>query len=357
VLDRALELSGYGDWRRRQQHARETGRLIGVGVAAFVMLGGLGPHESARVRVDGSGHVVAVTGTSPHGQGTATAIAQIIADVLGVTPEQVTVRHGDTDLIPFGVGTYASRNAVVGGNAAHAAATAVRQKAMTLAARALEVAANDLEVVEGGIAVVGVPQRALSWGALARMAEPGQPLPDGLEPVLEATRYFTAPMATFSNGAHVAVIEVDARTGRVDVLSYTAVTDAGRIINPMIACGQIWGGVAQGLGGALEEELRYDSAGQLVTGSFMDYPMPRALDMPEVKVDFVETPSPANPLGVKGLGEAGTVGVPAALCNAVEDALRRFGVQFNVTPLTSERVWAAMQAAREADPSSDSAPT
>jgi carbon-monoxide dehydrogenase large subunit len=312
----------------------------------------LGPHESARVRVDGSGHVVAVTGTSPHGQGTATTIAQIIADVLGIPPEQITVRHGDTDLIPFGVGTYASRNAVVGGSAAHTAAIAVRQKAIAFAAHALEAAPHDLEVVDGGIAVVGVPQRALSWRALARMAEPGNPLPDGVQPVLEATRYFTAPMATFSNGVHVAVIEVNPQTGRLDVLHYTAVTDAGRIINPMIAHGQIWGGVAQGLSGALEEELRYDSTGQLVTGSFMDYPIPRALDMPDLTIDFVETPSPANPLGVKGLGEAGTVGVPAALCNALEDALRPLGIQVNATPLTAERIWAWIHAARGTEPSS-----
>jgi carbon-monoxide dehydrogenase large subunit len=338
-LERALELSGYQDWRRRQAGARAEGRLLGIGMAAFVMLGGLGPHESARLRVDATGNVVVVTGASPHGQGTATTLAQIIADELGVRPEQVTVRHGDTDLVPFGIGTYASRNAVTAGSAAYEAAVAVRAKALAIAAHALEAEPDDLGVVDGGIAVAGAPTRFISWDRLARMAEPGNRLPAGIEPVLEATRYFDAPMATFSSGVHVAVVEVDPRTGDLEILDYTAVTDAGRVINPMIARGQLLGGLAQGIGGTLSEELRYGPDGQLLTGSFMDYLVPRAPDMPVPKLAFVETPSPRNPLGVKGLGESGTVGVPAALCNALEDALEPLGVAVDATPLTPDRVW------------------
>jgi carbon-monoxide dehydrogenase large subunit len=345
-LDRALELSGYRDWRRRQEQGRAEGRLIGVGLAAFVMLGGLGPHESARLRVDATGDVVLVTGASPHGQGTATALAQIVADELGVTPEQVTVRHGDTDLVPFGVGTYASRNAVVAGGAAYEAAVAVRTKALAVAAQALETEPEDLEVVAGGIAVAGAPRRFLPWDQLARMAEPGNRLPHGVEPVLEATRYFDAPLATFSSGVHVAVVEVDPRSGELRILDYTAVTDAGRVINPMIARGQLLGGLAQGIGGTVSEELRYGADGQLLTGSFMDYLVPRAPDMPAPKIAFVETPSPRNPLGVKGLGESGTVGVPAALCNALEDALQPLGVQVGATPLTPDRIWEWMRQSR-----------
>lgn len=339
-LDLALELSGYERWRLRQADARAGGRLVGVGLAAFVMLGGLGPYESARLRVDATGNVVLVTGASPHGQGTATALAQIVADELGIRPEQVTVRHGDTDLVPFGIGTYASRNAVVAGGAAHEAAVAVRTKALAVAAEALEAAPEDLEVVDGGIAVAGMPRWLLPWDRLAHMAEPGNRLPPGVEPVLEATRYFDAPMATFSSGVHVAVVEVDPRSGDLEILDYTAVTDAGRIINPMIARGQLLGGLAQGIGGALLEELRYGPDGQLLTGSFMDYLVLRAPDMPALRLGFVETPSPLNPLGVKGLGEAGTVGVAAALCNALEDAVHPLDIQVDATPLTPDRIWA-----------------
>jgi carbon-monoxide dehydrogenase large subunit len=343
LLERALELSSYHDWRDRQREARQDGRFVGVGVAMFVMLGAFGPFESARVRMDATGQVLVTTGTSPHGQGTATAIAQVVADVFGITPEQVTVRHGDTDLIPHGVGTFASRGGVLGGSAAHEAARLVSEKAILVAARELEANPDDLVVVDGGVAVVGAPERSLPWIELVRLTAPGMPLPDGVDPVLEVTHYFDAPLCTFSGGAHVVVVEVNPKTGEISILDYSAITDAGNIINPMIARAQIVGGLAQGIGGTLFEELRYDSEGQLVTGSFADYLIPRATDVPEAKIGFIETPSPYNPLGAKGLGESGTVGAPAALCNAVEDALRPFGIQVNATPLTPDRIWELIQ--------------
>jgi aerobic carbon-monoxide dehydrogenase large subunit len=345
MLDRVLEISHYEEWRALQAEARAEGRLIGIGVATFVMLGAFGPFESARVRMDTTGEVLVVTGTSPHGQGTATAIAQIVADAFGIVPEAVTVRHGDTDLIPHGVGTFASRGGVLGGSAAHEAARLVVEKAIAVAAQRLEAGPGDVEVTEGGIAVVGAPDRFLPWTELAAAAQPGRSLPDGVEPVLEATHYFDAPLCTFSGGAHVAVVEIDPRTGQTSILDYSTVTDAGTIINPMIARAQICGGLAQGLGGALLEELRYDSEGQLLTGSFADYLVPRATDLPDVNVDFIETPSPYNPLGAKGLGESGTVGAPAAVCGAVEDALRHLGVQIDGTPLTPDRIWEKIDAA------------
>jgi aerobic carbon-monoxide dehydrogenase large subunit len=354
VLDRVLEISDYEGWRARQSHARNEGRLIGVGVATFVMLGAFGPFESARVRMDTTGEVLVITGTSPHGQGTATAIAQIVADVLGIVPEQVTVRHGDTDLIPHGVGTFASRGGVLGGSAAHGAARLVSEKALAVAAQRLEASSGDLEVVEGGVAVVGAPDRFLAWADVAAAAQPGMPMPDGVEPVLEATHYFEAPLCTFSGGAHVAVVEISPRTGEIEILDYATVTDAGTIINPMIARAQIAGGLAQGLGGALLEELRYDAEGQLVTGSFADYLVPRATDMPDVKIEFIETPSPYNPLGAKGLGESGTVGAPAAICNAVEDAVRHLGIHVDGTPLTPDRIWEMIDDATSKEAASQS---
>lgn len=347
-VDRALEVGRYQEWRelQRQERAKgEDGRLIGIGLACYVMLTGLGPHESAQVRVDQSGKVHMVTGASPHGQGTATALAQIIADQLGLTPDDVTVQHGDTAAIPFGVGTYASRNAVMAGNAAHVAAGMVKEKVLALAAQQLEVAEADLELENGTVRVKGAPQQALTLAQVAAAFAPGAAsLPDGLTPSLEATHYFLAPRATFASGAQVAVVEVDRETGRVHILDYCAVSDAGTLINPLVVDGQIHGGVAQGVGGALYEAYTYDQDGQLLSQTWMDYAIPNALQVPDMRVAHLETPSPLNPLGVKGLGEGGSMAPPPTLAAAVEDALAAYGARIHATPLTPQAVYTLMHA-------------
>ena len=339
ALDRALTLSRYRERRAEQAAERakgERGRLLGIGVAAYVLLTGLGPHEGAVLRVDATGQVLLVTGASPHGQGTATALAQIVADELGLTPGDVIVRHGDTAMIPFGVGTYASRNAVVAGSAALVAAQMVAAKARRLAAPRLEVGERDLELADGVVRVVGAPHRHLSLAELAAACAPGSPLPDGMTPGLEATHYFLAPRPTFASGLHVAVVEIDRDTGVVSIADYAAVSDAGRLINPLIVEGQIHGGFAQGLGGALYEELAYDVSGQPRTQTLLEYTMPSAEQVPPLKIANVVTPSPLNPLGVKGVGEGGALAPPAAIAAAVEDALSRFGARITSTPIRSE---------------------
>jgi carbon-monoxide dehydrogenase large subunit len=345
-LDRALEVADYGEWRQRQASERslgDQGKLLGIGLAAYVMLTGLGPHESSLLRVDPRGKLSLVTGASPHGQGTATVMAQIVADELGVAPVDVTVSHGDTDAIPFGVGTYASRNAVVAGNAAHVVATKVRDKALDLAAHLFEVARDDLEAGDGVVRVRGAPERRLTLGELAAAAAPGKPLPDGMAPSLEATHYFLAPRPTFASGLHVAVVEIDRDSFEVRLLEYAVVSDAGPLLNPLIVDGQIVGGVAQGIGGALFEELVYDEQANFVGQTLMDYCMPSAAQTPAIKVAHLYTPSPLNPLGVKGLGEGGAMAPPAAIANAVEDALRPLGVQIDSTPITPTRLSALLR--------------
>jgi carbon-monoxide dehydrogenase large subunit len=345
-LERALELADYSNWRQIQATERargEQGRLLGIGLAAYVMLTGVGPHESSLLRVDPSGKVALVTGASPHGQGTATALAQIVGDALFIAPDDVNVSHGDTDAIPFGVGTYASRNAVVAGNAAHVAALQVKDKALALAAQLLEAAPEDLEFVSGGVEVRGAPGRRLSLGQLASAAAPGKPLPEGMSPGLEATHYFLAPRATFASGLHIVVVEIDRDTLEVQVLEYAVLSDAGPLINPLIVEGQIVGGVAQGIGGALYEELAYDRQANFISQSLLDYCMPSAGQIPTVKIAHLYTPSPLNPLGVKGLGEGGAMAPPAAIANAVEDALGHLGVRIAATPITPTRLAALLQ--------------
>jgi carbon-monoxide dehydrogenase large subunit len=341
-LDRALALADYPGWRAKQAAARAEGRYLGLGVASYVLLGGLGPYESAEVRVDPSGEVVVVTGAHAHGQGTDTALAQIVADELLTLPERVTVHHGDTDQIPFGVGTYASRNAVMAGSAVAVASRMVRLKALKLAAFLLEVTEDDLELADGAFQVKGAPDRTMSLGELAAAAAPHRTLPEDMEPDLFARHYFQAPLPTFASGTQIAVVEVDAATGAVSILDYVSVNDAGPRINPTVVDGQIQGGIAQGLGGAMMEEIYYDEGAQPL-GSFLDYAVPRATDMPDVRQDHLETPSPLNPLGVKGLGEGGTLAPPAVLSAAVEDALSPLGVQVTRTPLTASNVWRLIQ--------------
>ena len=349
-LDRALELADWAGWRERQATAREEGRHLGIGLACYVLLGGLGPFEGAEVRLDPSGEVVVATGASPHGQGTDTAMAQIVADELRTAPDRVTVEHGDTDQIPYGVGTYASRNAVTAGSATAVAARQVRAKALRLAAHLLEVSEDDLELADGTVRVSGAPDRALALGELAAACAPDRSLPEGMEPGLSARHYFQAPLPTFASGVHVAAVEVMPETGDVRILDYVSVSDAGPLINPSIVDGQIQGGVAQGIGGALMEELAYDENAQ-PAGSFLDYAMPRSTDLPSIRQDHLSTPSPLNPLGVKGLGEGGALAPPPALASAVEDALAPLGVKIDRTPLSAAYVWRLCRHGAESDAS------
>ena len=337
-LDRALESIGYASWRTRQAEARAEGRSIGIGIASFVNLGGLGPYEVGDVLIDLTGRIRVITGASPHGQGLATAIAQVVAGVFDSDPTEVDVIHGDTALLPFGMGTYASRSGVMASSAALQASERVRDKMLALAGRLFEASISDLEVRDGAVQVIGSPNRRMTLAELASAAAPGSPLLGEFEPGLEARSYFDAPLCTFSSGTHIAVVEIDRELADLRILDYVVVTDAGTIINPLIADGQVVGGLAQGLGGALSEELVYDDAGQLLTTTYVDYLMPRAPDTIDARIEYVHTPSPLNPLGLKGLGETGIVGVAAAVTNAAEDALRP-DVEINSTPLSGSRLF------------------
>ena len=345
ALDVALETVGHAALRREQQAGQTEGRLLGLGLAVYAQISGNGPFEGAEVRVDGAGKVTLVTGLAAIGQGVGTALAQVVADELGVGLEDVRVVCGDTARLPFGVGTFASRAAVMGGTSTAAAAAKVRDKAVRLAAHLLEADPEDIEWVDGQARVRGAPSRMLTLAQLAQAAGPGGSRPEGMEPSLEARHYFETHASPYSYGVHAAVVEVDAETGRAQVRRYVAVSDAGRLINPSIVEGQIVGGVAQGLGGALMEELAYDPSGQLVASSLMDYALPSARDVPEVEIVHLQTPTPLNPLGIKGLGEGGAIAAHAAVANAVADALAQGNARLTHTPLRAELVHALAQRA------------
>ncbi|HZD06366.1 MAG TPA: molybdopterin cofactor-binding domain-containing protein, partial [Longimicrobiales bacterium] len=346
-LRAALDLVDYDGWRARQRQVRAEGRRIGVGISAHVEGSGYGPYEGALVRVDASGHVTIHSGSNSHGQGHETTLGQVCADALGVPVGQVRVRHGDSSLLPFGGGTNASRSAVTAGSAVHLAATKVREKATAIAAHLLEVDPADMVLERGRLFPTGAPERALDLVEVARAAAPGNPLPGGMEPGLEAEAYFVPPTVTFSSGTHVAVVEVDEELGTVKILRYVVVDDCGRALNPMIVDGQQHGGVAHGIGNALLEEAVYDEQGQLLTASFMDYLIPTTMEVPPIQVEHREHPSPLNPLGVKGCGEGGTVSVPAAVTNAVADAMHPLRLRLTEVPLTPERLVRAIREARE----------
>jgi carbon-monoxide dehydrogenase large subunit len=334
-LEKLLELIDYPAFAGEQAAARAQGRRLGLGLAFAVENNGLGPHEGARIRVEPSGRVVIATGACSQGQGHLTTLAQLAADVLAVAPEQVTVVAGDTDSIPYGTGTFASRTAVNAGNAVLIAARQVRDQALRLAGHLLEANPDDLELVDGAVRVKGASQdRQLTLAELADFASaryPGRSFPAELPVGLEATHYFTPPAVTYSNGVHAAVVEVDPSTGEVSVLRYAMVHDCGNVINPLVLEGQLQGGYAAGLGNALYEEMVYGESGQLLTGSLLDYLIPTADKVPDVRLGHLCTPSPLNPLGVKGVGESATIAVPACINNAVADAL---GIPLNATPLT-----------------------
>lgn len=340
AFERALTLAGYGELRRTQARLRSRDQVMGIGVAAYVEPSALG-WESGAVRVERTGAITVLTGSSPHGQGHETAWAQIVADVLGVAPTAVRVLHGDTRGVPPGVGTFGSRSTALGGSAVYRAAEAVRERARILAAQWLEAEPADLVLADGGFHVAGVRARRVTWAELAEAAY--RAWPPGAPPGLEATVFFQGDDEAWSFGACVAVVAVDRDTGQVGLTSLVWVDDAGRIVNPLLAEGQLHGGGAQGAGQALLEAVMYDHQGQLLTASLMDYALVRAADLPEPLLSHTVTPSPLNPLGAKGLGEAGCIAVPPAVVNAVVDALAQWGCTHLDMPLTAEKVWRALR--------------
>jgi aerobic carbon-monoxide dehydrogenase large subunit len=344
-LERALELVDYAGWRdkARQRGAHEP--LLGIGLATFTKSSGAaGDHriETARVTVEPTGQITVYTGISPHGQGNATSFAQIVADELGVPPSQVRVQHGDTAIVPFGEGTSASRGLIVGGSAIYAVVQEARQTLTQLAAQLLSCAAEAVSFEDGRVFNRQQPETQLTFAQLATAAYAGELLPAGVDRGLDFSGRYTLPNAPISFGAHAVVVEVDRETGGVKILRYVGVHDCGHIINPKLVEGQILGGIAQGLGQALSEGMVYSEEGQPLTGSLLDYAIPKATDLPHLILDTLETPSPTNPLGAKGIGSVSTVPPPAAVANAVVDALSSFGVRHLDTPLTAERIWRAM---------------
>jgi carbon-monoxide dehydrogenase large subunit len=358
TLDKALEILDYPKARAEQERARREGRLVGLGFSTFVETASTGPsprmafagHEYGAVRVEPTGRVTALTGTSPHGQGGETTFAQIIADELGVQPEDVTVLHGDTAIVPTGFGTGGSRGASVGGAALFVASQRVRDKARRIAAHLLEAAPEDIVAADGRFHVQGLPDRAVTLRQVAQAAYRAQSLPPGMEPGLEASHIFDPPDFTIPFGVYLALVEVLAETGEVRLLRFVGVDDVGTVINPMLLKGQLHGGIAQGIAQALWEEVVYDEAGQLLTGSLMEYAAPKAGDLPFFELDHTVTPTPHNPLGAKGVGEAGCVGAPQAVVNAVLDALEPLGIRALDMPLRPERLWRAIRAVASPSP-------
>jgi carbon-monoxide dehydrogenase large subunit len=336
MLEAALTTARYAEFRVEQARLRAAGVYGGIGVSAYVEGTGLGPYEGASVKLDLSGRVLVATGACSQGQGHETAFAQIAADVLGVPLDWVTVTGADTDRVAFGIGTFASRSAVVAGNAVASACQRVREQVMAGAARLLEARAEDLEMEDGQVFVRGTPASAVPLARVVQASLPTFDRPGEL--TFEATVYQHVPTVTYASAVHVAQVEVDPETGRVRLLRYVVAHDCGRLINPMIVDGQIHGGVAQGVGGGLFEELVYDETGQLLSSGFMDYHVPCADELPWIETVHLEFPSPRNPLGVKGLGEGGAISPPAALANAIEDALTPFGVEVTELPVTPRRL-------------------
>ncbi|MGH7307570.1 MAG: xanthine dehydrogenase family protein molybdopterin-binding subunit [Candidatus Rokuibacteriota bacterium] len=360
ALKRALELARYPEFRKEQEQARQQGRLIGVGVSTYIeacgpapsavagSLGaGAGLWESGQVRVHPTGAVTVFTGSHSHGQGHETTFAQLVADELGIPMEQVEIVHGDTAQIPFGMGSYGSRSACVGGSAIYKCLDKIKDKGRRIAAHLLEASEQDLVFQDGKWSVKGAPDRAKAWGEVALMAYLAHNIPQGMEPGLEATSFYDPTNFTFPFGAHVAAVEVDPETGRVKLLRYVAVDDVGRVINPMIVDGMVHGGIAQGVGQALWEHGIYSDDGQLVTATMMDYALPIASQLPSYETERTVTPSPVNPLGVKGAGETGTIAATPTVANAVIDALAGLGVTHIDMPLTAERIWTAVKAAKK----------
>src|SRR5947208_856613 len=361
AFDKLLQMLDYKKFRAEQAASRKQGRLLGIGFSTYIeacsiapskLVGALGAgaglYESAKVRVHPTGGVTVYTGSHSHGQGHETTFAQLVADELQIPIEQVDIVHGDTGAIPFGMGTYGSRSASVGGTAILMSLNKIKEKGRRIAAHLLEASPNDIEYVKGQFQVKGVPSKAVPFGAVSLTAYVPHKYPDNLEPGLEETSFYDPSNFCFPFGAHACVVEVDRDTGTVKILRYVAVDDVGKVINPMIVDGMVHGGIAQGVGQALWEGAVYDEgSGQLVTGSMMDYALPKADMLPLYETDRTVTPTPVNPLGIKGAGETGTIAATSTVVNAVVDALAPLGIDhIEAMPLTSERVWKAIQAAK-----------
>ena len=352
ALAKALEVSGYEALRKEQAEARKAGRYLGIGMASYVEICGFGPYESATVRVEQNGDVTVYTGISPHGQGQETTFSQIVADGLGVSMDVVGVNHGDTLNTPQGNGTMGSRGLAVGGGALVLAMNKVRDRAMTIAAQLLEASVDDIEIAEGSFHVRGVPDRGVSLSDIAGAAYSGD-LPSEFGAGLEATEYFRPDSETYPFGTHIAVVEVFPETGVVKLDRYFSVDDCGKIISPNLVRGQVHGGLAQGIGQALLEEMVYDGSGELITGTLNDYAIPRAFDFPMFETHHTETTTYLNPLGAKGIGEAATIGSTPATANAVIDALEPWGITHLDVPCTPEKVWRAINEASRSAAAAD----
>ena len=343
ALEKALEAAGYRQFRAEQSALRARGIHRGIGISGYVEGTAIGPYEGATVKLDLAGRVLVATGAISSGQGHETSFAQIAADALDVPLDWVTIIGGDTAAVPFGVGTFASRSAVTAGNSIADACREVRTKLTRAAAALLEAAPDDIEIEDGRVFVKGSRGSAVDLARVVQASIPTFAKPGVASPDFEASAYHHVPTVTYASAVHVAQVEVDPATGYVKLLRYVVAHDCGRVINPTIVEGQVHGGVAQGIGGALFEEMVYDDTGQLLTGSLMDYAVPKADDLPLIETVHLEFPSPRNPLGVKGLGEGGAISPPAAIANAVEDALAPFGVRVTETPVTAARIVALLQ--------------
>jgi carbon-monoxide dehydrogenase large subunit len=359
-LDKALAAFDYEARRAEQDRLRQAGRYRGIGVAAYTEICGMAPSrrlamigfdrggwESSRVMVDSAGKVTIYSGSMSQGQGHATVLAQIAADVLQMSPDDIDVVQGDTKSVQAGHGTFNSRSMPVGGSSVSVCAKRIVTKAKKIAATMMEVADQDVAYDGGKFVVPGTDLAPVAFSTVARMAYVGHVLPEGVEPGLDETLFYDPTGMSAPSGVHMAYVDVDPETGVVDILDYVAVDDAGTIINPLLATGQIHGGVVQGIGQALSEEVCYHpDSGQLMTGSLLDYAIPRADRVPSIRSQFQETPSPTNPIGVKGIGESGSIGAPPTIVHAVLDALAPLGITHLDMPMTPSRVWKAIQEAR-----------
>ena len=351
ALDKALKIADYKGLREQQEELRGQGRYLGIGLSTYVEICGMGPStampaggwESSTVRVEPTGKVTVLSGVSPHGQGQETSFSQLVADGLGVEIDDVRVIHGDTDAVQYGIGTFGSRATAVGGAALWAAMEKVKEKVVKIAAHLLEANPQDIVLEDGKYGVQGNPEKALSLAEVSLTAHVGVNLPPDTDPGLAESHFFEPSNFTYPFGTHIAVVEVDADTGEIEIKRYVAVDDCGKIINPMLVEGQIHGGIVQAMGQALLEEVVYDENGQMLTGSLMDYALPKAHNFPRLELANTVTPSPVNPMGVKGVGEAGTIGGTPAFVNAVVDALKPFGVRHIDMPLRPEKLWRLMQ--------------
>jgi len=351
ALDLALKRADYKALRKKQAELRKQGKYMGIGLSSYVEICAMGPStalpgggwEAGSVRIERTGKVTVLTGASPHGQGQETTFAQIVADELGIEPDDVVTIHGDTARVAAGIGTFGSRGTAVGGTAVFMAVQDLKEKLKKIAAHNLETTPDQIEIGIGKLSVKGQPQRSLTFNDVVTIAYNAVKLPPGMEPGLDATRFFEPSNFTFPFGTHVCVVELDEDTGEPRITKYVAVDDCGNVINPLLVEGQVHGGLVQGIGQALHEEVVYDDNGQLLTGSLMDYAVPRAHDFPEFELDRTVTPSPVNPLGIKGVGEAGTIGSTPAVVNAVVDALSPFGITHMDMPIRSEKVWRVLK--------------